>query len=210
VLPVPDEADGVSVLVVLVVVVLVPVVVDVVGGGALLVGTVSVGAPAVFAWGEPPPPQAETPTASATPAQRAARELVRLVRRVDKARSSGPEGVHPTPAVRAIVQVLLSELVAPIAESEILDRPRQLRRRRRQWEQHGHHLELFAGLAVNVRALGHRLEYYLAARRGRPQPVLLIVPHRFDPTSGSQRHPSPGVAIGTGGMPPRHHRLLLG
>jgi hypothetical protein len=61
--------------------VFVVVVCDVVeAGGALLVGTVRVGAPAVFAEGEPPP-QAETPRARATPAARAARGPAILARR---------------------------------------------------------------------------------------------------------------------------------
>ena len=101
VLELPDEADDELEPDPLVVVVVVDV--DAVAvGGALLVGTVSVGAPAVFATDEPPP-QAETPTASATPAERAAMELVMLARREVTARTSGPERVHSTPAVRAVV-----------------------------------------------------------------------------------------------------------
>jgi hypothetical protein len=199
-----DEDDGAAALAALVVVVLevVRVVDAATVGGALFVGTVSVGAPAVFATVDPPPPQAETPTASPTPAERAARELVRRVRRIDTDGALDPEWVHATPAVRAIVQVLLGELVAPIAEAEILDRPRELRRRRGQRQQDGDGLQGLAGLPVHVNPVRLGLDYHLSARGGRPQPILLIRPHQFDPTSEGilpRVWPSaPGV------MPPRH------
>jgi hypothetical protein len=191
----PDDAADEPAPSVLVVVVFVVVVVDVdTVGGALFVGTVSVGEPAVFAWVELPP-QAETPTASAMPAEKAATELARLVRRVDTSRASRPERVHATPAVRAIVQILLGELVAPIAEAEILDRPRELRRRRGQRDQHGDDFQCFARLPVQIGPAGLGLEHDFATCRRCPQPVLLIVSHRFDPTSGQET---------------RHHRLRLG
>jgi hypothetical protein len=100
--------------------VVVVVVVDVeetVLSGVVSVGTVSVGAPAVSACGDPPPPQAETPMATAAPAHRAAIGLAMRARREVTARTSGPERVHPASAVWAVVEVLLRKLVAPIAET---------------------------------------------------------------------------------------------
>jgi len=58
--------------------------------GVLLAGTGSVGAPDVSASGDPPPPHAETPTATATPADRATMELVKRARREVTARDLDP------------------------------------------------------------------------------------------------------------------------
>jgi hypothetical protein len=182
--PVLPEAEPEPVLPELVEVVVVVPVVEVVLGGALLVGTVRVGAPAVLAVVELPPPQAETPMATAAPAQRAASELVKRARREVTARTSGPERVHPAPAVRAIVQILLSELVAPIAEAQVLDCPGELGGGRRQGQEYGHGLERLTGLAVQIGAAGLGLDHHFASRGGRPQAVLLLEPHRFDATSG--------------------------
>jgi hypothetical protein len=179
--------------VVLVVVVLVEVD-EVALDGALSVGTVSVGAPEVSVWGEPPP-QAETPRARATPAERAAIELAMRARREVTAQTSGPERIHPTSAVRAVVQILLSELVAPITEAEILDCPGKLRRRGRQGKDDGHGLHRLVRLPVHVRAPGLGLDDHLATALGRPQAILLVEPHRFDATSGQET---------------RHHRRSLG
>jgi hypothetical protein len=184
---------------VLVVVVFVLEVEDVSLGGALLVGIVRVGDPAVSAGVEPPPPQAETPTASATPAARAAIALAMRVRREVTAWTSGPEGIHPTPAMRTIVEILLSKLIAPIAEAEVLDRPRQLRRGGGQGQDDGYGLERLGGLPVQVGAPGLGLNHDLSPRGGRAQAVLLVEPHHFDATSGQRRR-----------TPPRHHRLSLG
>jgi hypothetical protein len=160
-----DDDDEAPLVPALVVGVLEVVAVDVVSaGGALSVGMVSVGTPDVSAWVEAPPPQAETPTASATPAENAARELVRLVRRGDISAELGLERVHATPAMWAIVEILLGELVTPIAETEVLDRPGQLRGRRGKRKQHCHHFERLLGLPVHIRASRHGLDYYLAAR----------------------------------------------
>jgi hypothetical protein len=174
--------------------VLVVVEVEVVPAGTVLVGTVSVGAPAVSACGEPPP-QAETPTAMATPADRAATELVMRARREVTTKTSASERIHPTSAMGAVVQVFLSELVAPIAEAEVLDRPGKLRRRRSQGKEDGHGLHRLAGLPVHVGPPRLRLDDHLATGRGRPQAILLIDPHGFDATSGPL---------------PRHHRRSLG
>jgi hypothetical protein len=163
-------------------------------GGALLVGTVSVGAPEVSAEGEPPP-QAETPRARATPAVRAARGPAILARREVTARTSGPEGVHPASAMGAVVQVLLSELVAPIAEAEVLDGPGQFRGRGGQGQEHGDGFERLARVAVQVGPSRVGLDHHLSVRGRRPQAVLLLEPHAFDATSGPQT---------------RRYRLVLG
>jgi hypothetical protein len=158
--------------------------VDVVLGGALLVGTVRVGAPAVLAEVELPPPQAEMPTASARPAAKAASELVMRARREVTAPTSGPEGVHPTSAVRAVIQVLLSELVAPVAEAQVLHRPRELRGGGGEGKEDGHGLEWLVGLAVKIGAARLGLDDHFAPGGRGPQAVLLVEPHRFDATSG--------------------------
>ncbi len=67
------------------------------------------------------PPQALTPRAAAAPS--AARAGNATIRR----RELPTEGAHAPPAVGAVVQVLLSELIAPVAEAEVLDRPGQFR-----------------------------------------------------------------------------------
>jgi hypothetical protein len=134
---------------------------------ALSVGMVRVGAPEVSAVLVLPPPQAARPTATAAPAKRAASELVMRARRVVTTRTSGPEGVHPASAVRAVVQVLLGELVAPIAEAQVLDGPGELGGRGGQGEEDGHGLEGLVGLTVQVGAAGLGFDHYLAARGGR-------------------------------------------
>lgn len=176
-------------------VVLVLVLEEGVAGGALLVGTVSGGAPEVLAEFELPPPQAERPTASAVPAKRAARKGAPRAIMTLPGRTSGPEGVHPASAMGAIVEVLLAELIAPIAEAEVLDGPGQLRGRGRQGEEHGRGLEGLARLAVDVGAARLGLEHDLAPGRRGPQAVLLLEPQGRDATSGPQA---------------LHHRRLLG
>jgi hypothetical protein len=190
----PDEAEDEPEPVAPVLVVEVAVVDELTVGGALFVGTVRVGAPVVLATVEPPP-QAETPTASAKPADRAAIELAMRARRDVTTPALAPEGVHSPPAMWAIVQVLLRELVAPIAEAEVLDAPGELRSGGGEGEEHGHGLELLARLPIQVGTAGYGLDHHLTSRRGRPQAVFLINPHRFDATSGAQT---------------RHHRRSLG
>jgi hypothetical protein len=199
VLPVPvfpDEAEEDPLLAAEVVVVVREVLVFDAGtvGGALLVGTVSVGTPAVSVVPEPPPPHAVMPTASATPAENAAKERARPMRR-DVMCLLGLERIHATPAMWAVVEILLRELVTPIAETEVLDRPRQLGERGSERQQHGHHLELFAALSVDVCAPASGFDDHLAASGGGPEAVLLIDPHRFHATSGQEA---------------RHHGLPLG
>src|SRR4051794_23476760 len=93
--------------------------------------------------------------------------------------ASGPrERCHPAPAVRAVVEVLLGELVAPVADPQVLDGPRQLRRRRSEREDLPEDLELLAGVAVAVDLPRLGLDDDLAPRRGRAQAVSLGDGHR--------------------------------
>jgi hypothetical protein len=74
------------------------------GTAALEVGTVSCGAPEVSVLEDEPPPQAATPLASNK-------------RTVSAARSLGAERLHAPAAVGTVVEILLSELITPVAET---------------------------------------------------------------------------------------------
>ncbi|MDQ2760551.1 MAG: hypothetical protein M3Y17_09035 [Actinomycetota bacterium] len=159
-----------------VVVALLVVAVDAAALGAAEVGTVSCGAPDVSAADDPPPPHADTPAASASPEPRAANALrSRGLPRI--AFLLGCERGHPPGAVRAIVEVLLGELVAPVAKPQVLDRPGKLGCRRGQRQELCHYIEPLAGLAVDVIPAGLGLDHDFPPRRGCPQAVLLADPH---------------------------------
>lgn len=117
------------------------------------------------------PPQALTPSAAAAPS--AARAGNATIRR----RELATEGAHAPPAVGAVVQVLLGELVAPVAEAEVLHGPGQLRGRRGERNQLGDHLEGLAGVPVDVVDARLGLDDDLPSGRGRTHPVLLSKPH---------------------------------
>lgn len=141
-------------------------------------GTVRLGVPEapLVVEPDPPPPQAAMPTVSAKPLISAAMMASgRLIKWLTALR---PERVHAPTAMRAVVQILLCELVTPVAIAEILDGPGQLRHRGREGQQLGHDLELFAGFAIKVHAIGFGLNDHFPARRWRPHPVLLAGPHR--------------------------------
>jgi hypothetical protein len=98
-----------------------------------VVGTVSAGAPAVLSEPEPLPPQAVIASAAitATSTARAARQLRCLIWRGNlapdpPARRLRASRIHPLPAPRAVEQILLRELVAVVAEAEVLERPGEL------------------------------------------------------------------------------------
>src|SRR5204863_9838144 len=96
------------------------------------------------------------------------------------ARRSGSvaEGGEAAPAVRAVVHVPGRELLErAAAEPQVLDRPRQVAVRRRQRQHLAHHVELLAGLAVDVDGPRLDLADQLAVRTG-PQAVPLALAHR--------------------------------
>src|SRR5436190_9076111 len=70
---------------------------------------------------------------------------------------------QPPPARDAVVHVLRVQLLerAP-AQAEVLHRPRQVARRRRERQHLAHHLELLAALPVDVDAAGLHLADDLA------------------------------------------------
>jgi hypothetical protein len=90
--------------------------------GVAFVGIVSVGAPAESV-AELELPQAASPAAISAPATTAAKGLVN--RRIGRLVA---ERFHTPAAGGAVVEVLLGKLVAPVAEAEVLHRPRQLGR----------------------------------------------------------------------------------
>jgi hypothetical protein len=113
------------------------------------------------------------------------------IRRARDTRRGAPGRAHAgrlsqrshTPAARGtVVEVPLGVLVAPRAEAQVLDRPRQPRVRRRQGQHLAHHLQLLARLAIHVDLLGLRRHHHLAAGRRGPQSVSLLGCHRANST----------------------------
>jgi len=186
-LPPPDEADveGAALPDVEVPVVLVVEVVEVVfalAGAAVIVwvGTVNGGAPVVSVVADPPPQAAsaaQMPTPAATVTMRPRGRAVSTAVRRDTTKSSDVERLHAPPAVRAVVEVLLAKLVAPVAESKVLHGPGQLRRGGGERQQFGDHFERLAGLPVDVRPAGLGVDHDLPPGGWRPHPVPLTRPH---------------------------------
>ena len=173
-----EDALDAGVLAVVLVVVVEVVVVGVAGALATVAaGTVRGGAPEVSAAVEPPPPQAASVPESASAAHSGASLLVTARPLRSRREPLGLKRLHPPAAVRAVVQVLLRELIAPVAEPQVLDRPRQIRGGWGERQQLGHHNQLLAGLAVDVDPARLRFDDDLTAGGGRPHAVLLAGPH---------------------------------
>lgn len=181
-----EPADPAELLVVLVVEVVDFLEVVVWFEAAVAVGTVSGGAPAVLVAGEPPPHAARLKQAP-TPASAFPRLTV-----MDTARRRGTTGdsdfkrLHAPGAMRAVVEILLTQLVTPVAETQVLDRPRQLGRRGGERQELRDHLKRFPGLAVDVRTAGLGLDHDLPPGGWRPHPVPLTQPHS-EPSYSSLR-----------------------
>jgi hypothetical protein len=185
-LPLPDDADvegepplDDEVAVVLLVEVVEPVVVA--GADVIVcVGTVNGGAPDVSVAAEPPPHAAsatQAPTPAATVAMRPTKPLPDTAVRRLTTDTSDFERLHAPPAVRAVVEVLLAELVAPVAKAKVLHGPGQLGGRRGERQQLRDHLERLAGLAIEVGLVGLGIDHDLSPGRRRPHPVPLAHPH---------------------------------
>src|SRR5688572_9561280 len=80
---------------------------------------------------------------------------------------------HAAAAGGAVVEVLLRQLVAPVAEAEVLHGPRQPAQRRLEREDDAGDLELLARLAVAVDAVRLGFEDDLAAGRRCPHAITL-------------------------------------
>jgi hypothetical protein len=116
------------------------------------------------------PPQAASATAPTAPPSSASDRRPRVT-------CSRSERTHATPAGGAVVEVALGELLAPGAEAQVLDRPRELRPRWRERQQLADHLERLTGLAVGVDAVGIGFDDHLAAARRGAQAVAVAVAH---------------------------------
>jgi hypothetical protein len=206
-----DEVDVVPVVLV--------VVEPVVAGAAemVAVGTVSGGVPEVSVAAEPLP-HAATAADTAAPAASALtmREPRRAAERRGTSLPSDLEWVHPPAAMRTIVEVLLAVLVAPVAEAEVLDGPRQLGGRRREGQELTYDLERLPGLPVNIGPPGVGFDHDLTTAGWRPETVPLTRPHPWPsysrgrmPAATRARHRGPdagGPAFARGpdaATPPR-------
>jgi hypothetical protein len=179
----PDDEEGAPVDDEEVVVVVVDVWEFVEAGGVaatVVVGTVRAGAPAVSVGGEDPPHAARA-AQRARPATARALCLGPPIRVRTRLRgtteTSDVERLQAPSTVRAVVQVLLAQLVAPVAEAQVLDRPGQLRGRGREREQLSHDLERLAGLPVDVDTPGLGVDRDLSPGGWRPHPIPLTGPH---------------------------------
>jgi hypothetical protein len=176
-----EEALEGVVAVVLVVVVEVAVVGVVDALATVEVGTVSGGTAVVSAAGVPPPPHPDNAVASSTGVHNMASFLITAPLVPPPPEPSGLKRLHPPAAVRAVVEVLLAELIAPVAEPQVLDRPRQLGGGGGEWQHFGHDLKLLAGFAIDVGVARIRFDDDLAARGRRPHAVFLARPHENHP-----------------------------
>jgi hypothetical protein len=143
-------------------------------GGVL--GTLNCGAPEVSAVPVPPPPQAASPTpariaSTIAPADldlrapgrlTASRPVPRLL--AARATSSGGEGLHAPAAHRAIVEILLGQLVTPVAEPQVVDGPGQLGGGGRERQELRDHLQFLARLVVQIDLVRLGLNDHFAAR----------------------------------------------
>src|SRR4051794_8325602 len=90
--------------------------------------------------------------------------------------SAGQRG-HPAAARRAVVEVLLGGLVAPVAEAQGLDRPWQVGLRRSEGEHLPHDFERLARVMVRVDLAGFGRQQQLATRGRSAQSVQLALGH---------------------------------
>jgi hypothetical protein len=103
------------------------------GVAAPVVGTINLGAPVVLSDPGPLPPQAAIISAAARAASVATDgRKPRLLMSCDNLPPGGSaerlrsSWIHPLPAPGAVDQILLRELIAVVAEPQVLDRPGQL------------------------------------------------------------------------------------
>ena len=142
------------------------------------VGTVSGGAPEVSV-AAPPPPHAAIAAAAAAPApSTASLRVARMTAgRAGTTSASDFKRIHPPAAMRAVVEVLLAMLIAPVAKAKVLNRPRQLGWGRCQGQQLPDDLQRLAGLSIDVDPSDLGVDHDLATGGWRPHPVLLTQPH---------------------------------
>ena len=120
-------------------------------------------------------------TASRVPARRAGRDARCVTGDVLIRSREAPSAA----AVRAVVEILLGELVAPVAEAQVLDHPRQLGRRGGEREQLRRRPRSARRSRGRGSPAGLGLDDDLAAGGRRAHAVLLAGPHvRGNATSG--------------------------